>query len=428
MPTLLALLGLEPPPGIDGRDLQPTWESARGATDADYELESLHPARAWGWAPLAALVRGRYKYVRAPRPELYDLALDPGETRNVLAARPAIGRELAARLEALLRTDPAWSAGASGADDTPDPRTAERRAALRSLGYASGGAALPDEPRPDPKDAIAWLADLDRVRRLLTNPRDPRAAGAEAGAILAALLERNPANHPARLLLAEARLAAGDPAAALAVLAQARERAPWDERARVLEARAWLARHGDPDAPDAVDRAQRALREALRIRPRDADAARMLADLLVDQGRLAEARQVLAPLVEDGAADAALATMLGEIEAATGRADRARAAFEQALAYDPSHAPALEALGKLAFVEGDARAAAEWYRRALAAAPSARLARTLGALLLESLGDREGAREAFARALALEPRGPDAERVREILNELDAPESAAPRR
>ena len=63
-------------------------------------------------------------------------------------------------------------------------------------------------------------------------------------------------------------------------------------------------------------------------------------------------------------------------------------------------------------------------------APSARTARTLGAIRLLQLEDREGAIEAFRRALALDPTGPDAARVRDLLEELagSLPSADAPER
>jgi len=417
-PTLYGLLGLDRPEGLDGRDLAPLWAARRrGRAPVVYELESVHPSRAWGWAPLAALVRGRFKYVAAPKPELYDLALDPGEQRNLVAERAGPARQLAGMLADRYAGDPEFT----GSEDTPpaagDEEDAERRAMLRSLGYAGGAGRIAGEPRPDPKDAIGWLEEIDRARRLLSRPRDPRAAGAEAARLVRAVLERNPANHEARLVLAQALLFRSDAAGAVAVLEEATRRVPDDERAFVILARAWLARRGDPQAPGAAEKAEQALRRALGIRPRDADAARLLADLLVDGGRLDEAGGLLEGMVEQGAADAALATMLGEVEAARGRPDAARRAFERALALDPGHGPALEGLGKLAFLEGDPGRAATWYRKALEAQPSGRVARTLGAIL-ESLGDRDGAIRAFEQALALEPAGVDAERVRGILREL----------
>jgi hypothetical protein len=42
------------------------------------------PLTAYGWSPLEGMFDGRFKLIVAPRPELYDLAADPGETRNLL--------------------------------------------------------------------------------------------------------------------------------------------------------------------------------------------------------------------------------------------------------------------------------------------------------------------------------------------------------
>ena len=90
--------------------------------------ESLFARLNLGWAPLHAWRSGRYKLVDAPRPELYDVAADPGETRDVAAAHPdvveALRRDLRGALEAG-RPQPT----PSGA--TPDPEAARRLARPR---------------------------------------------------------------------------------------------------------------------------------------------------------------------------------------------------------------------------------------------------------------------------------------------------------
>ena len=45
--------------------------------------ESMAPDLQFGWSALHALRSPRYKFIDAPRPELYDLAADPGETTNI---------------------------------------------------------------------------------------------------------------------------------------------------------------------------------------------------------------------------------------------------------------------------------------------------------------------------------------------------------
>ena len=86
MPTVLDLVGVAAVPG-DGRSL---WPAARGQAveDRDVYLEALNANLTRHWAPLTALVAGTTKFIDLPEAELYDLAADPGETRNLHAAQP----------------------------------------------------------------------------------------------------------------------------------------------------------------------------------------------------------------------------------------------------------------------------------------------------------------------------------------------------
>ncbi len=52
--------------------------------------ESLHAHDAFGWAPLRSLRVDSYKYIEAPRPELYNLQSDPHERTNIVAKNPAV--------------------------------------------------------------------------------------------------------------------------------------------------------------------------------------------------------------------------------------------------------------------------------------------------------------------------------------------------
>src|SRR5438105_12289675 len=80
VPTILELLGIPAPADLDGTSLklaipgsEPTSRIAFGETD--------YPLR-FGWAPLRSVRSEGFKFIEAPRPELYDLSSDPGELRN----------------------------------------------------------------------------------------------------------------------------------------------------------------------------------------------------------------------------------------------------------------------------------------------------------------------------------------------------------
>ena len=86
LPTILELMGGKTPASVEGASLTPFFTSKDAATAVSY-AETLYPKINMGWVELRAIRTNRWKYIRAPRPELYDLSDDAGETKNVLARR-----------------------------------------------------------------------------------------------------------------------------------------------------------------------------------------------------------------------------------------------------------------------------------------------------------------------------------------------------
>ena len=64
------------------------------------QYETLYPKINLGWAELRGIRTNQWKYIRAPRPELYDLNRDPLESKNVLAEHASEVRMLEAQLAA----------------------------------------------------------------------------------------------------------------------------------------------------------------------------------------------------------------------------------------------------------------------------------------------------------------------------------------
>jgi arylsulfatase A-like enzyme/Tfp pilus assembly protein PilF len=143
-PTLLALLGRPAITG-DGVDLRGSFEGKAVGARVLY-AESFAPLVDFGWSPLRVARAGRWKYIAAPRPELYDLDRDAAELRDVLADHRDVAAALAPRVEAV-------SAASLGPAVQTDRHVAAR---LESLGYVSARTrAANDAARPDPKDRKA---------------------------------------------------------------------------------------------------------------------------------------------------------------------------------------------------------------------------------------------------------------------------------
>src|SRR6185436_14520939 len=92
-PTLLALAGVGAA-GMDGQSLTPAL-TARRIADRTVYAETLYPRLHFGWSDLASAVDGRYHYIHAPTPELYDVAADPGERANLAGAKDSTASALA---------------------------------------------------------------------------------------------------------------------------------------------------------------------------------------------------------------------------------------------------------------------------------------------------------------------------------------------
>jgi arylsulfatase A-like enzyme len=153
LPTVLDALGLPPPAGLPGRSLL-ALASGQSAPPRESYLEALSSARNRGWAPLFGLVRGSYKYVDLPLPELYDLAADPAESQNLAAQEPQRLEEMRGALARVREGDRGWQGGAE------DEAVRER---LRGLGYVAAPRAHGERTftdADDPKRLIALDADL----------------------------------------------------------------------------------------------------------------------------------------------------------------------------------------------------------------------------------------------------------------------------
>jgi pentatricopeptide repeat protein len=145
--TILDYLGIPLPMG-QGVSLRPLIEGGKAAERPLYS-ESLYASAHLGWAELRGLERSGFRYIEAPRPELYDLRKDPGETRNVLLEEKPVSREMRRELE---RISNELAAGFPRDASTIDPETQAR---LESLGYVSASRPPSDQGHVDPKDKMA---------------------------------------------------------------------------------------------------------------------------------------------------------------------------------------------------------------------------------------------------------------------------------
>ncbi len=83
VPTILNLAKAPLPGNLRGRSLTPLLDRDGIIANQLIYSESLYGFYHFGWAELTSLTDGRFRYIRAPKEELYDLDTDPNEQRNI---------------------------------------------------------------------------------------------------------------------------------------------------------------------------------------------------------------------------------------------------------------------------------------------------------------------------------------------------------
>ena len=354
--------------------------------------EAVYPRYHYGWSDLASLRVENMKFVAAPRPELYDLAADPGEVNNLYSARPDEADRLASMLQAL---ESRWTDRALPPQiDEIDPDTRARLAALGYLASFAGGSSAEPVDRAslaDPKDRI-HLFNLMQAAHEASLKRN-RPAAVEA---LERVLIEDPSVIDAWVRLGDEQLRDNDTAAAIESYRRAIELKPDYAHAVINLANAYR-RAG------AEEEAVLGYQEFLRLDPRNAMIHYELARMLVDRGDLDGGERHLKEA-------AALSPEMGAAVVSQGavallRADpvNAQRLFEEALTIQPDVRLAHFNLALLAEERGDPRAAVDFYRRELDYHPqSYRVQFNLGRLL-DGLGDRHGAAEALEQSIEINP-------------------------
>jgi arylsulfatase A-like enzyme len=208
-PTILDFLHIAIPPSFAGASLLP------GRGERTVYGESVYAQETFGWAALRSLEAGTYKYIDAPKAELYDLAKDPGERMNLLPAHPAEARSLKAKLGELMARYTAKPL--SSAPEIP----AHTRALLGSLGYTAGGRQAPRAQPADPKDKLAEQEAYENGLALLYSGQYEKAI-----LTLQRIVTQDTRNLPALCALGETYRRTGNLARALALWQQALERDP----------------------------------------------------------------------------------------------------------------------------------------------------------------------------------------------------------
>ena len=352
LPTILELMGSPAPAGVEGVSLVPLFSGKDAGTAVSY-AETLFPKINLGWAELRAIRTNQWKYIRAPRPELYDLNRDPRETHNVLAEHPYEVRKMEAQLAAASR-----SPGSEKVETTPmDERTL---AQLRSLGYTSGSTSRSyslNGQGADPKDRVAILKLMDAAEQ----PQSGLSA-ARRIELLQQAVRLDPTNPLLYHSLGAKLEKSGRYDEAMKLYRTARENGVDD--ARLHSRRGDLLVRAGKKA-EAIPEYE----QSVRMDPADVATEANLATAYLELGRLADAERILNSIVALDPSNAAAQNGLGVLAIQRNNGTVARGYFEKAVELDPDLVDAYLNLGLLYKMVGDDARARASFEQFLAKAP-----------------------------------------------------------
>jgi arylsulfatase A-like enzyme/tetratricopeptide (TPR) repeat protein len=403
MPAILDILNIERPVSLQGKSLIPLMEKDSSKVFDSY-AETYFPLLSNGWSPLKCISTGRYKYIKAPRPELYDLSVDPGELRNIVDEKVELARELGERLEGMERM--------YSSEKAPGRRVLsfEEREKLRSLGYVEffEEKDLKKSALSDPKDKIKifaqiqkaydffWKRQLDKIEEILKeiSPLDPD----------------NPGIHYlyARLYFIAAKFKEAS-----------------EELKRVLQVN---NRHTDALLllglcylnMNEPDRAIKELEKIPQIIPQDVESLSLLSMAYRDKGDFTKSLEYLEKAINIASDDIKLRLQLAETYDLANEDEKALREFESILKKDPNNARAYSSLGIFYMNRGQFERGITFLEKSSELSPSADIYYYLG-FAYKKVGRSKEAVESLKKFIELAPPY-DQERIKMVQKILSSME------
>lgn len=299
MPTILSVLELPAPEGIQGVTLLPYMMEGKDVPGFDNYCETLLTMLDYGWSDLIGVRTSRWKYIDAPQRELYDLERDPWELDNLAGTYPDMVEEMRGKLARLLAGESGQDAEAFASMEMSD----EMRQSLQSLGYLGGAGEAPA--------ARVQAVDASGIRT--PEGRDPKDMVQVFGPVTAAM--------------------------------SAMYRRDWDEAIRHLSAALAIEEQNKQAhrflgdcylAKGLPAKAEEHYRRALLLDPNKAEVLNNLGALLTDQKKFAEAQLLLGRAVSLRPSSADVHNNLAAVRIHLLEFDKALPFLEEALRLDPS--------------------------------------------------------------------------------------------
>ena len=356
LPTVCDMAGLPVPAEVQGHSLLPAFSGRRLKAPAPVYSETYYPRFHYGWSDLKSVQDEKYKLILAPVPELYDVAADPREEKNLVYLEKDAYTRLSAEAEDFIRRsgENAYETDLSKVDE----ETREKLSALGYIGSFTDPAKLAGRKLGDPKEKIAIFNELSRAREMGLEAKPE-----EAIEIIRRIIATDPD-------VTDAYFSIGN------IYFQAQK------------------------YREAVDY----FRQVLGRKPDDSFAAINIALAYEGMGAFDEAEKFLLEYMAKGIEDSQFYYMLGNMNVIQKKYDRAVPYFEKCLSLNAESAGAHNMLAAIAIVREDTAAAERHIEEALRIDPTLANAHYNRAQVYEKRGLAREAEAEYLKELEISPK------------------------
>lgn len=330
LPTLLKHLNIPLPQKLDGKVMP------ENAGFPAY-IESRFPELQLGWSPLLGIRTDEWKYIQAPKRELYSMTQDPDEKQNLAAARPEIVRKLQSQIPANAFTEKQEKISVEMAEE------------LAALGYVGGKSTK--GVLSDPKDRIGIWNQIEKAVDL------ENANSTETIALLERLKTADPVNPMILSLLAQKYSDSGDQEKSRKYLLTILNEDPQNSLALFKIADVCLKLGKPAEARKWAD-------ALLKTGQNNAQALSLLARASIANGDFESATDSLNELVRLDPGDLEVRNDLGNIYLQRGKFEEAREVFEEILKTNSKNIQALNGLATYFFMKNELTNAETYLQKA----------------------------------------------------------------
>ena len=350
-PTILDIFGWKPRGHTSGRSFTPALSGEAIPARAFYS-ETEFPLTEYGWSPLRGLTTPGWKYIEAPREELYDLRADPKELNNIIGERPEKASELKGLLSACEEDMTTRESSEVKLDELSQK-------VLESLGYLGGGSSRQKETASlrDPKVAVGMRREFIQAVEYSMNGETGKAES-----ILLKLIKKSPESYAFRYKLAKMLYNQGKYKKARVEFGELVKMAPDEYRTHYNMGKT-LAKLGLFDG--AIDE----FRVALEFDPEQTPGYNNLGIALLKTGRIQEAMDAFHKSISMDYNQVDPHNNLGNALLSLGRTDEAMKKFRCAVEVDPDFFEGHYNSGLILLNRGQYEEAAREFRRAVKLRP-----------------------------------------------------------